>query len=119
VKWSTKRGCRLSQHLGGGLLVEDHVDRVSGGDLALDGSEDTDDLLVLVVAGHAVADHHKRRVSDAPRFPIRISMRSCEPGSSFSTSPAFHLASAQDHKETGHADRALGPKNRAPDTCSG
>ena len=60
VKWKVKRGCRSSQarHLGmlvGGVVVDDHVDRLAGRDLALDLVEKADELL-MPVALHALAD---------------------------------------------------------------
>jgi hypothetical protein len=50
---------QLAHHFGmlvGGVVVEDHVDQLAGGDLALDGIEEADELDVAV-ALHKAADH--------------------------------------------------------------
>ena len=61
VKWKVQRGWRRepSPHLRvlvGGVVVEDHVDHLAGRDLALDGVEKADELL-MAVALHVAADH--------------------------------------------------------------
>jgi len=50
-------------HLGmlvGGVVVQDHMDQFARGDLALNGIEETDELLVPVTL-HATSDHAARR----------------------------------------------------------
>ena len=60
VKWNIQRRmtAQPGDHLGvlvGGVVVEDGVDGLAGGDLALDGVEEADELL-MPVALHAAAD---------------------------------------------------------------
>src|SRR6516165_7383557 len=61
VKWKVQRGCRVNHPrtagcFVGGVVVEDGVDGLSGGGLALDGVEEADELLVAM-ALHVAADH--------------------------------------------------------------
>ena len=61
VKWNVQRGWRVEPlaHFGmlvGGVVVEDRVDSLAGGNLALDGVEEADELL-MPMALHVAADH--------------------------------------------------------------
>jgi hypothetical protein len=59
VEHEARMSAQPAQHLGmlvGGVVIQDHVDHLAGGDLTLDGVEEADEFLVPV-ALHAVADH--------------------------------------------------------------
>ena len=75
MKWKLTRGWRGQPvaHLGvlmGGVIIEDHVDRLVGRHLALDGIEKADEFLVPVALHAAADDFALEDIEDANRVVV-------------------------------------------------